>query len=380
MSTGIAPGPDAGAGLRAGTGGVVCERNGAGVHSRAGAGLSAGIAGGDGYPGGVRRIDELGREHVVEIQRARILAAMVEVSAERGAGNVTVAHVVDRAGVSRRTFYELFTDGEDCFVSAFDTGVARASRYAFGAYDPSAKWDARVRGALIGLLSFLEGEPDTGRLLVVGSLGAGATVFEHRRRVLARIVAIVDEGRAETKGGERLPPLTAEGVVGGVVSVLHSRLSDIPPLSIARDGGRGGREVSLGGESLLNLTGPLMSMIVLPYLGPAAARRELARAVPEIPVSARRAEHGSLGELDMRLTYRTVRVLLAVAEEPGSSNRHLGDAAGIGDQGQASKLLQRLQRLGLIENNGIGAATRGEPNAWMLTEQGTAVHNIIASV
>ena len=43
---------------------------------------------------------------VIEIQRGRILAAMVEVSAERGAGNVTVAHIVERAGVSRRTFYE----------------------------------------------------------------------------------------------------------------------------------------------------------------------------------------------------------------------------------------------------------------------------------
>jgi AcrR family transcriptional regulator len=370
--------------------GVARERDGAGAHSHAGTRSPASIRDSDQYTGGVRQRDELGREHVVEIQRARVLAAMVEVSAERGAENVSVAHVVDRAGVSRRTFYELFVDGEDCFVAAFDTGIARASRYVLDSHDPSAKWDTRVRGALIALLSFLASEPDTARLLIVGSLGAGSTVLEHRRHVLARIVAVVDEGRAETNAGERLAPLTAEGVVGGALSVLHSRLSETPATntrpsdssqsSTVRGRTRGTDNGSPGDDSLLALTGPLMSMIVLPYLGPAAARRELARAVPEIPVSARRAEHSSLGELDMRLTYRTVRVLLAVAEEPGSSNRHLGDAAGIGDQGQASKLLQRLQRLGLIENNGIGAATRGEPNAWTLTEQGTAVHDIIASV
>jgi AcrR family transcriptional regulator len=70
----------------------------------------------------------LGRERVTEIQRARILGAMVKESAERGAGNVTVAHVVERAGVSRRTFYELYSDREACFLAAFDDGVSRACK------------------------------------------------------------------------------------------------------------------------------------------------------------------------------------------------------------------------------------------------------------
>jgi AcrR family transcriptional regulator len=327
----------------------------------------------------------LGREHVVEIQRARILAAMVEVSAQRGAGNATVAHVVDRAGISRRTFYELFSDGEDCFVAAFDAGVARASQYALDTYDPAAKWDARVRSALVGLLAFLDREPGVGRLLIVGSLEAGPGALEHRRGVLERIVAVVDEGREASKTGRGVAPLTAEGIVGGVLSVLHSRLSDSPSSSATttkssarnnREGGAGGS----GDDSLLSLTGSLMSMIVLPYLGPAAARRELAKPIPKIAAGTGRAGRSPLGELDMRLTYRTVRVLSAIAHQPGSSNRNLGDAAGIGDQGQVSKLLRRLQRLGLIENRGIGAAARGEPNSWTLTQAGNEVHDLIASV
>jgi DNA-binding MarR family transcriptional regulator len=83
-----------------------------------------------------------------------------------------------------------------------------------------------------------------------------------------------------------------------------------------------------------------------------------------------------LRELDMRLTYRTVRVIVAVASSPEASNRLVGEAAGIEDQGQISKLLTRLERLGLIENNGAGQA-RGAPNAWSLTERGREVERAI---
>jgi AcrR family transcriptional regulator len=297
---------------------------------------------------------------VIEIQRARLLAAMAQVSSERGAANVTVAHVVERAGVSRRTFYELFSDREDCFLAAFDDGIARASRYVLDSYDPDARWAERIRTALTGLLTFLDVERGTGQLLVVGSLGAGTSALERRRRVLAQIITVIDEGRKETKAGHELPSLTAEGVVGGVMSVLHSRLLEERP------------------GPLVVFTGALMSMIVLPYLGPAAASKELARPVPKTPASPHRAEGNPLGRLEMRLTYRTVRVLLAVAASPGGSNRAVADLAGISDQGQISKLLSRLERLGLVSNTGLGPG-RGAPNAWTLTKQGEEVRGALAA-
>ncbi len=60
----------------------------------------------------------VGREQVAELQRARILTAMVQEISERGGANVSVAHVVARSGVSRRTFYEIFDDREDCFLAS----------------------------------------------------------------------------------------------------------------------------------------------------------------------------------------------------------------------------------------------------------------------
>src|SRR5207253_2083261 len=42
---------------------------------------------------------------------------------ERGYPATTVADVVERAGVSRRTFYEQFADKEACFLAAYDVGL-----------------------------------------------------------------------------------------------------------------------------------------------------------------------------------------------------------------------------------------------------------------
>ena len=78
---------------------------------------------------------------------------------------------------------------------------------------------------------------------------------------------------------------------------------------------------------------------------------------------------GPLKDLNIRLTYRTVRVLMAISESPGASNREVSESSGVIDQGQISKLLNRLAGLGLIENRGAGQA-HGAANAWHLTRRG----------
>ena len=78
----------------------------------------------------------------------------------------------------------------------------------------------------------------------------------------------------------------------------------------------------------------------------------------------------------MRATYRTTRVLETIADRPRSNNREIADAAGLRDEGQTSKLLSRLERRGLIENVGLGAAY-GEPNEWLLTGAGGRVLNAV---
>jgi AcrR family transcriptional regulator len=303
----------------------------------------------------------LGRGQVAEIQRSRILTAMVQEIAQRGAANVSVAHVVGRSGVSRRTFYEIFQDREDCFLAAFDDALRHAAVNVVPAYEISGAWRVKIRAGLTALLETLDYDRATGRLLIVESLAAGPKALKRRQGVLAQIMPVIERGHSEAKGAVGLPVLTAEGIAGGVLAVLHARLTETHT------------------RSLLELLNPLMGMIVLPYCGPAAARKEIARAVPKHSGKPPAPRTDPLQDLPMRFTYRTMRVLIAVAEHPGSSNRAVGESAGIGDQGQASKLLARLLKLGLIANRGADP-TRGEPNAWTLTTTGKQVHNTITGL
>jgi AcrR family transcriptional regulator len=326
-----------------------------------------------------------GQEDVAEIQRARMITAMVDVVSERGRVGATVAHVVGRSGVSRRTFYEVFDDFEDCFLAALDRSIACAAEYVLDGYDPSEKWRPRIRTALIGLLEFLEDEPAMGRLCIVETLGAGSKVHERRTRTVEAMIAAVDEGRQESRAAAALPRLTTEGIVGGVLSVLHARL--LPHTEALHGAGHpkghtqraDGRQAGERDGSLLQLSGSLMGMIVLPYLGPTAARKEGESPAPKRRRRVRASAGDPLRGLEMRLTYRTVRVLLAIAELDGQgshpSNREIGALAGISDQGQISKLLSRLARLGLVENSGPGRV-RGASNAWSLTKKGFEVEQL----
>src|SRR3954452_16599761 len=65
----------------------------------------------------------LTREAVEESQRGRLLFSVAQAVAEKGYAATTVADVVERASVSRRTFYEQFDSMEDCFLAAFNMGV-----------------------------------------------------------------------------------------------------------------------------------------------------------------------------------------------------------------------------------------------------------------
>jgi AcrR family transcriptional regulator len=309
-----------------------------------------------------------------------MVRAMSEVVLERGAASVNVANVVKRSGVSRRTFYEVFDDREDCLLATLEDALQRIEKVVLPVYyDKGSQkargtrrahgWRERIRAALIELLGLFDEDPALARLVVVESLAAGPVALERRSELLAMVIAAIDEGRLEAGAGSEPPPLSAEGVVGAVCSILYARLST--PFTSDRLTGKVER------ERLIALTGPLMGMIVLPYLGRAAANRELERPVPVAHTIPERGGAGyTFRDLGMRLTYRTIRVLDAIATSPGASNRLLGETAGIQDQGQISKLLSRLQGLGLIENT-IAEAGQGTPNAWRLTDKGRNAHEAI---
>ncbi|HXA55459.1 MAG TPA: TetR/AcrR family transcriptional regulator [Solirubrobacteraceae bacterium] len=292
-----------------------------------------------------------------EAQRARLLGATVHSVAELGYAKLSVADVVARAGASRETFYQIFANREEAFLEALNDTVARAGARAGAAAAEQQTWEGRLRAGLETVLRTLEEEPALARVLAESQRG-GPRVLKRRTEILDELARIVDGGR-ELARDDGPPPLTAHSLVAGAVSVVHERL------------------LTPAAGSLTELVGPLMSMIVFPYRGPAAATAELERPVKRRRRKARAQRRPApLEGIESRLTYLMMRVLGFVAEHPGASNREVGDGVGIVDGGQISKLLARLSSLGLIENAAQGSG-RGVPNAWRIAPRGDQIRHTL---
>lgn len=290
-------------------------------------------------------------------QRARLIDAAIEVIREDGGSRFNATTIITRAGVSRKTFYELFADTEDCLLAVLEHVLHRLDRPVRAARESQEGWLEGLRAAVGALLTGLDEDRRLAAVLLLDRLPRGSRIVEWRATLLESLAA------------EIVPPDSADGAcaglpfalatVGGSIELLANRLL------------RGER------AQLVELHGAIMSLIVLPHFGRGAARDELARGNPESPVVPGAGEgaagaRSALHDLQTRLTYRTVRVLDAIATEPGASNRRIAVVAGISDQGQISKLLKRLQRIGLIENHRVGPIG-GAPNCWRLTASGASI-------
>ena len=317
------------------------------------------------------------------VQRGRMLVAAVEVVCEVGYRGMSVARVTGRAGVSRRTFYEVFEDREDCFLAVFDDVLARVAAVAVVACGGEGCWREKVRAGLASVLWFIGDQPGLGALVVVDALGAGPRVLERRARCLEMLGRIVDEGRVVGSGGggplagdgRGFSPsvLTAEGVVGAVFSVIHARMLE-QAHGVGAGSVRSGSSERWEAVSLAGLLNPLMAMIVLPYLGREAAAQELVRPAPSTRrVLARLVGDPleGLGLLRNLRAYRARACVLYLAEQGGRgfspSNRQVGEAVGIASHSYVSALLARLAELGLASRP---PRSPGGQNAWSLTAQG----------
>jgi AcrR family transcriptional regulator len=219
------------------------------------------LASSDGkFPSGARKLPS---DLVSAVQRERLIAAMLKAAAELGYRQATVQDVIDRAGVSRPTFYEHFSNKEDCFLAAFDTTAARLrERIDAAAEKGGTNWRTRLRLSLEELLHFVGTEPEAARALIVEARAASAEALLRRDNLLDYFAGSVDAlVRDHLPDATSHSDITAAGVVGGVEALLYSRLNK--------------------GEldDLDSLLPSLMYFIVLPYEGHEAASEELAVAL-----------------------------------------------------------------------------------------------------
>lgn len=215
------------------------------------------LASGEGkFPSGVRKLPS---DLVRTIQRERLIAAMLNAAAELGYREANVQDVIERAGVSRPTFYEHFANKEDCFLSAFDSSAARLrKKVGAAARKGGDAWRDRIRYGLEALLYFMASEPDTARTLIVEARAASPDAAQRRVDLLDHFTACLEDQASELLPDPPTNPVTAAAIVGGVESLLYSRLCKGETEEI---------------ESLLP---SLMYFVVLPYEGHTAAGEELA--------------------------------------------------------------------------------------------------------
>jgi AcrR family transcriptional regulator len=194
-----------------------------------------------------------------EEQHAMLLRAAQRVVCERGADALTIKSVCAEADASQSAFHATFAGRTDCLLAVFDESIEIARTVMMRACRSGDDWVDGVRRALSELLDLMDRHQRLARLVIVDSLAGDAPMLVRRSRLIEELAAALQSGSPAIAVDSLPAPFGADAVVGGIVSIIHARLLEYPT------------------PSLLDLAQPLMGVIVLPYLGVAAARGELSR-------------------------------------------------------------------------------------------------------
>ena len=184
----------------------------------------------------------LTREVVLASQRGRLLDAMMQVVADKGYAATSVADVVERAGVSRRTFYEQFPDKESCFLAAYGTGVELMLGRIRAAVVPlpDKDWRPRAKASIDTFMEVLSTEPGFAWSLLVEVLGAGREALARRAETLGLFTELwrrlYDRARHEEPNLPKLPAEVFISLGGGLEELVREHLrtrgaASLPELS-----------------------------------------------------------------------------------------------------------------------------------------------------
>ncbi len=304
-------------------------------------------------------------------RRDRILAAIVEVVAERGMGGASVALVIARAQVSRHAFYECFDGLEDATVAVMDGALEQLSALASQALAAEESWRDGMRSALAAVLAFFDAEPALARVCVVEALGGGPVVLARREYIVSafRALVVASIERQVTPAS----PLAAEAVMASVMGIVHTHI------------------VTEQSGPLIGLLGPLMGLATALYLDDGEVQQEIERGnrMAQAMLERRASQAVHNADADTRVhvpaallgarAHHARLCLLYVAEQNERglrpSNRQVAEGIGLSHRGQVARLLGKLAALGLVVKRCEG---EGYPNAWSVTPRGQDVARALA--
>lgn len=168
----------------------------------------------------------LSREDVRASQRGRLLLAMAEAVGEKGYPRTSVADVLKRSRVSRETFYQHFTDKEQCFLNVLDQSALLLERFFDQELSGGDRPLARFERALEIYLNTLAGEPSFARVFFLESYAAGEMAQRKRFAVQERFVQGVTDNFRDAPAWQRLPDPEFAGrmLVGAISSLVAGAL------------------------------------------------------------------------------------------------------------------------------------------------------------
>jgi AcrR family transcriptional regulator len=164
------------------------------------------------------------RAVVLRNQRERMLAAVIDVVSETGYASMTVRDVITRAGVSRRTFYEHFSNKEEVFLAAYDHVVDLVLDDVNAAYERGKTWTERVRLGLEAFVGLLAEQPALAHVCVVEVLAAGPRALARRSVAIDRFRSFLAPGYDHHPKRLRAPDVAAHAAIGGIYEVIYSHV------------------------------------------------------------------------------------------------------------------------------------------------------------
>ncbi len=185
-------------------------------------------------PHGPHRLE---RGEVIHNQRARIHGAMVEAVARGGYEGTSVKQVIGLAGVSRRSFYEQFSNKQECFLVTFDLVARRelgqlkdACRTADGSLEE------RAGAAFRRFAQTVEDDRNAIILAALEAQRAGPAGVLHLRKATSALEQMLTCGFTESPDAIPLPLPVVRGIVGGLHGIASAFLRQSPAEEVGRSG------------------------------------------------------------------------------------------------------------------------------------------------
>jgi AcrR family transcriptional regulator len=158
-------------------------------------------------------------------QRERLLAAVASVVAGNGYNKMTVAQITEAASVSRRTFYQHFSDKEDAFLAAYDAVDSHLDCLLAEAAGKRSDWPCRVAAVLAELTRFFAAHAEVARMYLVEAAVVGEGTIGRREHSAERLITLLSEGREQRVEARGLSPGIEEALVGGAMTMLARRVA-----------------------------------------------------------------------------------------------------------------------------------------------------------